>query len=132
MLLSIHVHFLIITYIHISYIFSELVSQCVSIHMTQFFCILIYGIHLKVYCYYPISNCYCLVLNCHCPISKCHCLVLNCHCPIPNRHYLVLNCHCPLPNCHCPTLNCHCPIPNCHCLTLNCHCPNTHQVFNYI
>ena len=35
MLLSMHVHFLIITYIHISCIFSELVSQCASVRMTQ-------------------------------------------------------------------------------------------------
>jgi hypothetical protein len=54
MLLSMHVHFLIITYIHISYILSELVSQCVSVRMTQFFNILIYSIHVKVYCYCPI------------------------------------------------------------------------------
>jgi len=51
MLLSIHVHFLIITYIHISCIFSELVSQCASVRMTQFFYILIYSIHVKVYRY---------------------------------------------------------------------------------
>jgi hypothetical protein len=48
MLLSMHVHFLIITYIHISCIFSELVSQCASVCMTQFFYILTYSIHVKV------------------------------------------------------------------------------------
>jgi len=60
-LLTMHVHFLIITYIHISRIFSELVSQCASVRMTQFFYILIYSIHVKVYRY-------CLTLNCYCPI----------------------------------------------------------------
>ena len=104
-----HVHFLIITYIHILCIFSELVSQCVNVHMTQFFYILIYRIHVKVYCYCPISNCHCPISNCHCPISNCHCLTLNCHYPISN--------------CHCLTLNCKYPISNCYCLTLNCHCP---------
>jgi len=57
MLLSMHVYFLIITYIHISCIFSELISQYASVRMTQFFYILIYSIHMKVYCY-------CLTLNC--------------------------------------------------------------------
>ena len=37
MLLSKHFHFLIITYIYISCIFSELVSQCENVRMTQFF-----------------------------------------------------------------------------------------------
>jgi len=79
-LLSMHVHFLIITNIHISGIFSKLVSQCASVPMTQqpgpfqpfpfsarvpvsaikFFYILTYNIHVKVYCY-------CLTLNCYCP-----------------------------------------------------------------
>jgi hypothetical protein len=72
-LLSMHVHFLIITYIHISCIFSELISQYTSVHMTQFFYILIYRIHMKVYCCCSISNCYC-------PISNCYCLILNRYC----------------------------------------------------
>ena len=86
MLLSMHVHFLIITYIHISCIFSELVSQCVSIRMTQFFYILTYSIHVKVYCY-------CLILNCYCPIVTV--LTLNCYCPtvtiqlLLSRHWTV-------------------------------------------
>jgi len=67
MLLSMYVHFLIITYIHISCIFSELVSQCASVHMTQFFYILIYSIHVKVYCYCLTLNYYCLTLNCYFP-----------------------------------------------------------------
>jgi len=53
MLLSMHVHFLIITNIHISCIFSKLVSQCASVRMTQFFYIFTYNIHIKVYCYCP-------------------------------------------------------------------------------
>jgi hypothetical protein len=60
MLLSMHVHFLIITNIHISGIFSKLVSQCASVPMTKFFYILTYNIHVKVYCY-------CLTLNGWCP-----------------------------------------------------------------
>ena len=59
-LLSMHVHFLMITNIHISGIFSKLVSQCASVRMTQFFYILTYNIHVKVYCH-------CLTLNCYCP-----------------------------------------------------------------
>ena len=81
MLFYMHVHFLIITYIHISCIFSMLVSQCASVRITQFFYIFIYSIHVKVYyycltwnCYCSISNCYCLTLNCYCPISNCYCL----------------------------------------------------------
>jgi hypothetical protein len=105
-----HIHFLIITYIHISCIFSELISQYTSVRMTQFFYILIYSIHMKVYCYYltlncycPISNCYCLTLNCYCPISNCYCLTF----PtvtvwlfqlllfdFSNRYCLTLNCYC--------------------------------------
>jgi hypothetical protein len=42
MLLSMHVHFLIITYIHISCIFSELVSQHTSVRTTQFLYIYTY------------------------------------------------------------------------------------------
>jgi hypothetical protein len=60
MLLSMHVHFLIITNIHISGIFLKLVSQCTSVRMTQFFYILTYNIHVKVYCYCLTLNCYCL------------------------------------------------------------------------
>jgi len=60
MLLFMHVHFLIITNIHILGIFSKLVSQCASVRMTQFFYILTYNIHVKVYCY-------CLTLNYYCP-----------------------------------------------------------------
>jgi hypothetical protein len=74
MLLSMHVHFLIISYIHISCIFSELISQYTSVRMTQFFYILIYSINMKVYCYCPISNCYCLTLNCYCLTLNCCCL----------------------------------------------------------
>jgi len=37
MILSIHVHFLIITYIYVSNIFLELVYQYASVRMTQFF-----------------------------------------------------------------------------------------------
>ena len=73
MLLSMHVHFLIIIYIHILCIFSELISQCAGVRMTQFFYILIYSIHVKVYYY-------CLTLNCYCPISNRYCLALNCYC----------------------------------------------------
>jgi len=79
-LLSIHVHFLIITYIHISCIFSELMSQYTSVRMTQFFYILIYSIHMKVYCCCSISNCYCPISNCYCPIFNCYCLTLNRYC----------------------------------------------------
>lgn len=71
MLLSMHVYFLIITFIHISCIFLELVSQCVSVRMTQFFYILTYSIHVKVYCY-------CLTLNCYCAIVTVQ--TLNCYC----------------------------------------------------
>jgi len=46
-------------YIYISCIFSKLVSQCASVRMTQFFYILTYNIHVKVYCYYLTLNCYC-------------------------------------------------------------------------
>jgi len=60
MLLSTYVHFLIITNIHISGIFSKLVSQCASVRLTQFFYILTYNIHVKVYYY-------CLTLNYYCP-----------------------------------------------------------------
>jgi hypothetical protein len=60
MLLYMHVHFLIITNIHISGIFSKLVSQCASVCVTQLFYNLTYNIHVKVYCY-------CLTLNCYCP-----------------------------------------------------------------
>jgi hypothetical protein len=60
MLLSMHVHFLIITDIHISCIFSKLVSQCASVRMTQFYYIPTYNIHVKVYCY-------CLTLKWYCP-----------------------------------------------------------------
>jgi len=67
MLLSMYVHFLILTYIHISRIFSELVSQYASVCMTQFFYILIYIIHVKVYYYYLTLNCYCPIFNCYCP-----------------------------------------------------------------
>jgi len=74
MLLSMHVHFLIITYIHISCIFSELISQYTSVRMTQFFYILIYSINMKVYCYCPISNCYSLTLNCYCLTLNCCCV----------------------------------------------------------
>jgi hypothetical protein len=61
-----HVHFLMITNIHISGIFSKLVSQCASVCMTQFFYILTYNIHVKVYYYcldieLLLSNC-CQVL----------------------------------------------------------------------
>jgi hypothetical protein len=80
MLLSMHVHFLIITYIHISCIFSELISQYTSVRMTQFFYILIYSIHMKVYCYCLTLNCYCPISNCYCPIFNCYCLTLNCYC----------------------------------------------------
>jgi hypothetical protein len=78
MLLSKHVHFLIITYIHISCIFSELVSQCASVRMTQFFYIesllllfnfeLLLSRHLNCYCPHIellLSNHYCLTLNCY-------------------------------------------------------------------
>jgi hypothetical protein len=125
MLLSMHVHFLIITYIHISCIFSELVSQYVSVRMTQFFYILIYSIHMKVYCYCPISNCYCTISNCYCLILNYYCPISNCYCLTLNRYCLTLNCYCPISNCYCLTLNCYCPISNCYCL-------NTRQIFNYI
>ena len=69
-LLSIHVHFLIITYIHISCIFSELVSQCASVRMTQFFYILTYSIQVKVYCYCLTLNCYCLTITVQLLLSK--------------------------------------------------------------
>ena len=65
MLLSMHVHFLIITYIHILCIFSELVSQRARVRMTKFFYILTYSIHVTVQLWK--SNCYCLTLNCYCP-----------------------------------------------------------------
>jgi hypothetical protein len=91
MLLSMHVHFLIITYIHISCIFSELVSQYVSVRMTQFFYILIYSIHMKVYCYCPISNCYCTISNCYCLILNYYCPISNCYCLTLNRYCLTLN-----------------------------------------
>jgi len=81
MLLSMHVHFLIITYILISCIFSKLVSQCASVRMTQFFYILIYSIHVKRYCYCLTLNCYCLISNCYCPISNCYCPISNCYYP---------------------------------------------------
>ena len=87
MLLSMHIHFLIITCIHMSCIFSDLISQYTSVCMTQFFYILIYSIHVKVYCY-------CLTLNCYCPISNCYCLTLNCYCTISNCYCLTLNCYC--------------------------------------
>jgi hypothetical protein len=89
MLLSMHVHFLIITYIHISCIFLELVSQCASVRMIQFFYILIYSIHVKVYCYclhieLLLSNRYCLdiwtVTVYILLLSNRYCLTLNCYC----------------------------------------------------
>jgi len=80
MLLSMHVYFLIITNIHISGIFSKLVSQCASVPMIQFIYILTYNIHVKVYCY-------CLTLNCYCPTVTVQRLLsnrccLNCYCLI--------------------------------------------------
>jgi hypothetical protein len=102
---------------YIMYIF-RVVSQYTSVRMTQFFYILIYSIHVKVYCY-------CLILNCYCPISNCYCLTLNCYCPISNYYCLTSNCYC-------LTLNRYCLTLNCYCLTLNCYCLNTHQIFNYI
>jgi len=80
MLLSMHVHFLIITYIHISCIFSELISQYTSVRMTQFFYILIYSIHMKVYCYCLTLNCLLSNFQLYCPIFNCYCLTLNCYC----------------------------------------------------
>jgi hypothetical protein len=77
MLLSMHVHFLVITNIHISDIFSKLVSQCASVRMTQFFYIITYNIHVKVYCYYLTLNCYCLDIELLLSNSCC----LNCYCP---------------------------------------------------
>jgi hypothetical protein len=74
MLLSMHVHFLIITYIHISCIFSELVSQCASVLMTQFFYILTYSIHVKVYCYCLTLNCYCLIVTIQLLLYNFYCL----------------------------------------------------------
>jgi hypothetical protein len=78
MLHSMHVYFLIITYIHISCIFSELVSQCASVRMTQFFYIFIYSIQVKVYCYCLTLNCYCLHIELL--LSNRYCLTLNCYC----------------------------------------------------
>jgi hypothetical protein len=86
MLLSMHVHFLIITSMHISCIFSKLVSQCASVCMTQFFYILTYNIHVKVYCY-------CLTLNCYCPTVVVQPLLFE----------LLLSNRCCL-NCCCPTV----------------------------
>jgi hypothetical protein len=82
-LLSMHIHFLIITYIHISCMFSELISQYTSVRLTQFFYILIYSIHMKVYCYCLISNCYCPISNRYCPIFNCYCLISNCYYQFP-------------------------------------------------
>jgi hypothetical protein len=86
MLLSMHVHFLIITNIHISGIFSQLASQCASVRLTQFFYILTYNIQMKVYCY-------CLTLNCYCPTVTVQPLLFE----------LLLSNHCCLNNC-CPTV----------------------------
>ena len=66
-----HVHILIITYIHISCIFSELVSQCASVRMTQFlYIIFTWKSTVTVWLFQPLlfdfSNCYCLTLNCYC------------------------------------------------------------------
>jgi hypothetical protein len=80
---SIFIHYSYVTFyvcsfplinIHTSRIFSELVSQYTSVRMTQFFYILIYSIHVKVYCY-------CLTFNCYSPILNCYCLIFNRYCP---------------------------------------------------
>jgi hypothetical protein len=100
MLLSMHVHFLIITYIHISYIFSELVSQCASVCITQFFYILTYSIHVKVYCYcldneLLLSNCYCLDIEpllSNCYLIDIELLLSNYYCL--DIELLLSNCYC--------------------------------------
>jgi len=88
---SIFIHYSCVTFyvcsfphinIHTSRIFSELVSQYTSVRMTQFFYILIYSIHVKVYCYCLTFNCYCPIFNCYCPIFNCYFLIFNCYCPI--------------------------------------------------
>ena len=67
MLLSMHVHFLIITYIHISSIFSELVSQRASARTTQLLYIYIYSSESLTVTVLDI-NCTILNLNCYCLI----------------------------------------------------------------
>ena len=126
MLLSMHVHFLIITYIHISSIFSELVSQCASVRMTQFFYILIYSIHVKVYCYclhieLLLSN-FELLLSRH---LNCYCLHIEL---LLSNFELLLSRYL---NCYCLYIelllsNFQLLLSNCYCLTLNCYCLNTY------
>jgi hypothetical protein len=122
MLLSMHVHFLIITNIHISWIFSKLVSQCASVRMIQFFYIHTYNIHVKVYCYY-------LTLNYYCPtvgvwIVTVQRLVFE---------LLLSNCCCL--NSYCPTVavwTVAVQLLLFELLLSNGCCLNTHQIFNYI
>jgi hypothetical protein len=135
MLLSMHVHFLIITYIHISCIFSELVSQCASVCMTQLFYILIYSIHVKVYCYCLTLNCYCLhielLLSTHStvnvqPLLSNFELLLSTHWTVTVQ-LLLSNFELLLSNRYCITLNCYCLhiellLSKCYYLTLNCYC----------
>jgi len=59
MSLSMHVHFLIITYIHISCIFSELVYQRASVRTTQY-------THTHTHYSYKSLIVNVLDLNCHC------------------------------------------------------------------
>ena len=115
---------------YIIYIFRISISMCKCSHDS----ILLYSIHVKVYCY-------CLTLNCYCPISNCYyptvtVQILNCYClPI---ELLLSNCYCPIfklllsrhLNCYClhielllsTHLNCYCLLSNCYYLTLNCYC----------
>jgi len=73
-LLFIHVHFLIITYIHISCIFSKLVYQRASVCTTQF--IYIYIVFMwKSNCYYLNPNRYYLICYCLKYLIFCNSLV---------------------------------------------------------
>ena len=78
--------------------------------MTQFFYILTYSIHVKVYCYcldieLLLSNYYCLDIELL--LLKCYCLVIELL--LSNHYYLDIEL-----------------------LLSNCYCLNTHQIFNYI
>jgi hypothetical protein len=150
MLLYMHVHFLIITYIHtyIMYIFRVSISMCKCSYDSILLYSYIYGIHVKVYYYCLTLNCYCPISNYYCLhiellLSNCYCLTLNCYCLhiellLSNRYCLTWNCYCldvwtvtvqPLLSRH---LNCYCLhiemlLSNCYCLDIelllsNCYC----------
>ena len=75
-----------IIYTCIIYIFRVSISMCKCSYDSILY-ILIYSIHVKVYCYCLTLNCYCLIFNRYCLILNCYCLILNCYYPIFNCYY---------------------------------------------